>query len=344
MQKRKIIYLDILRILASIAVIAIHVAAQNWKYFTVDTYEWGAFNFYNSLSRWAVPIFCMISGALFLDCDRKVITKNLYTKNILRMGISFLVWSTFYLFVIHNVETMKLTQIIKTISLGCYHMWYIFLIIGFYAIVPILRKISASKETTQYFIFISLVVTFLIPTLTLIPELTWTKTAVNKAFLNLTLGYTPYFFIGHYIVKYGLGKKLKRLIYVLGPISFGAVAIGTLVLSQIKGKYYGILYEYDSFTVLFQSLFVFVLVKDMFESKKLSRGTTDVISSLSKDTFGVYMLHVFVIIAIERVLEFDSVTINPYVGIPIIVATTYLLSEVLSFILNRIPVIKKYIV
>ena len=56
------------------------------------------------------------------------------------------------------------------------------------------------------------------------------------------------------------------------------------------------------------------------------------------------MLHVFFIILIEKILDFDSVTINPYIGIPIIIATTYLLSEVASFILNRIPIIKKYIV
>ncbi len=344
MRKRKIIYLDILRILASIAVIAIHVAAQNWKYFSVDTYEWGAFNFYNSLSRWAVPVFCMISGALFLDCDRDVKIKNLYSKNILRMGISFLVWSTFYLFVIHNVETMKLTEIIKTIASGCYHMWYIFLIIGFYAIVPILRKISSSPGTTRYFIFISVIVTFLIPTLTLIPELSWTKAIVSKSFLNLTLGYTPYFFIGYYIVKYDISKKIKRLIYVLGPLSFLAIMVGSLALSQPKDKFFGSLYEYNSFTVLFQSLFVFVVIKDMFENRRYSRGTEEIISSLSKDTFGVYMLHVFFIILIEKVLDFDSVTINPYIGIPIIIATTYLLSEVASFILNRIPIIKKYIV
>lgn len=344
MQKKKILYLDILRIFASIAVITIHVAAQNWNAFEVNTFEWGAFNFFNSMSRWAVPVFCMISGALFLDCDRKVKIKKLYTKNILRMVISFLVWSVFYLFLVHDVEAMSLTEIIKTVCLGNYHMWYIFLIIGFYAIVPILRKISATKESTLYFIIISIIVTFLIPTLLLVPQLSWAKKAVSQAFLNITLGYTPYFFMGHYIVKYDLKKKTKGIIYALGLLSLIIIPAGTLVMSQVDDKFFGKFYEYNSLTVLMQSLFIFLIVKEMFEDKNFSRGTAGVISSLSKDTFGVYMIHVFSIIFIERFFQFESVTINPYIAIPVIVVGAYLISEVISFILNRIPIIKNYLV
>lgn len=344
MQKKKILYLDILRIIASLAVIAIHVAAQNWNSYTVDTFEWGAFNFFNSMSRWAVPVFCMISGALFLDCDRNVKIKKLYSKNILRMVISFTVWSVFYLFLIYDVKTLSITEIIKTVCTGNYHMWYIFLIIGFYALVPVLRKISATKESSLYFIIISIIVTFIIPAITLLPKLGWTSAIISKAFLNLTLGYTPYFFMGHYIVKYDIKKKFKNLIYLLGIMSAVLIPAGTLVVSQLKGKFYGEFYSYDSLTVLFQSLFVFVLVKDIFEGKSFSKGTEKVISSLSKDTFGVYMVHVFSIIFIERMFRFESVTINPYIAIPVIVIGSYIISEIISFILNRIPIVNKYIV
>ena len=344
MPKKKIMYLDILRIIASIAVITIHVAAQNWKYYTVDTFEWGAFNIFNSLSRWAVPVFCMISGSLFLDCDRKVKIKKIYSKNIPRMAIAFLVWSVVYLFVIHDVSEMGIKEIIKTVCSGGYHMWYIFLIIGFYAIVPILRKISDTQEATLYFIFISIIVTFLVPAIISVPELKWLKPISNKAFLNLTLGYTPYFFMGHYIVKYGLRKKFKRLIYLLGVVSFVLIPAGTLIISQMKGKFYGALYEYNSLTVLFQTLFVFLIVKEIFEDKQFSARTEKFISALSRDSFGVYMFHVAGILIIERCLNFESTTINPYIAMPVIIVGTYVISEIVSFILNKIPIIKSYIV
>lgn len=344
MQKKKILYLDILRILASFAVIAIHVSTQNFDSYSVDTYEWGAFNVFDSLSRWAVPVFCMISGTLFLNKDKKIKTLSLYTKNISRMLIAYFVWSTFYAVFNYDVDVIGKTEFIKKIFLGNYHMWYILLIVGFYALVPVLRRISSSRATTQYFILISLVVTFLIPAVALIPNFEWVKTNANRAFLNLPLGYTPYFFIGYYIVKYDIAKWLKKLIYILGPLAFAGTILGTLVISQLKGKFYSEFYQYDSFTVLFQSLFVFVAVKELFENVNPSEKAEKFVSSISKHTFGVYLVHTFIIFELNELFGINSVTVNPYIAIPAVIFITYLVSEIISAILNHIPLVKKYLV
>ena len=94
--KNRIIYLDILRILATFAVIIIHVCSQNWNKVAPSSYEWNVFNFFSGISRWAVPIFVMISGTLFLDNRRNINIKKLYTKNILRIITAFIFWSLFY--------------------------------------------------------------------------------------------------------------------------------------------------------------------------------------------------------------------------------------------------------
>lgn len=349
MPKKKIVYLDILRILASFAVIAIHVSAPNWNKFAVNTFEWCAFNIFNGISRWAVPVFCMISGALFLDTDRPVKIKNLYKKNILKLVTSFCFWSVVYFWLIKmfykpTYLEMSKTEIVSSLVEGYYHMWYVYLIVGFYIVVPILRKITSSKESTMYFIMVSLVFTFLIPGIIMVPKLSWFKISIDQAFFHLTLGYLPYFFMGHYIAKYGLKKKFLAIIYTLGILSFIIVPFGTLFFSQENGSFYRELYEYYSIPVLFQSLFVFVFVKDVFEDRKYSERTEKFISCISKDTYGVYMLHVGVICIIEWYLKFHSATINPYIAMPILIFGTYLISEIISFILNRIPVVKKYIV
>lgn len=344
MQKKKILYLDILRILASFAVISIHVSTQNFDNFTVDTYEWGAFNVFDSLSRWAVPVFCMISGTLFLNKDKKIKTRSLYTKNISRMLIAYFVWSTFYAVFNYEVDVIGKTEFVKKILLGNYHMWYILLIVGFYALVPILRRISASQATTRYFIFVSIVVTFLIPAVALIPDFEWVKTNANRAFLSLPLGYTPYFFIGYYIVKYDIPKYLKKIIYILGPFAFAGTVFGTLVISQLKGKFYSEFYQYDSFTVLFQSLFVFVVIKEIFENVNPSERTEKFISAISKHTFGVYLVHTFIIFELNELFGISSIMVNPYIAIPVVIFITYVASEIISAILNQIPLVKKYLV
>ena len=60
-------YFDWIRIYSSFGVIIIHVSAQNWYTTIPGQYEWEVFNFYDSIVRWSVPEFFMISGALFLN-------------------------------------------------------------------------------------------------------------------------------------------------------------------------------------------------------------------------------------------------------------------------------------
>lgn len=68
---KRILYLDILRIMAIIAVVMLHVSAQRF-YVSFPSYEWEIRMFFNSMVRWGVPIFVMISGALFLDPQKKI--------------------------------------------------------------------------------------------------------------------------------------------------------------------------------------------------------------------------------------------------------------------------------
>lgn len=62
----RIVYYDFLRIISMFAVIVLHTAGERWSKVEVHSLAWNSFNFYDSIVRWAVPVFTMISGALFL--------------------------------------------------------------------------------------------------------------------------------------------------------------------------------------------------------------------------------------------------------------------------------------
>ena len=133
----RIKYLDYLRVFATIAVIMLHVAAQNWGVTDVNKFEWNTFNLFDSLVRWCVPIFVMISGALFLNKDIPI--KNLFSKYILRLLVAFIVWSAFYALV--SISSNNIISKIKDFISGEYHMWFILMIIGLYALTPIIKQI-----------------------------------------------------------------------------------------------------------------------------------------------------------------------------------------------------------
>ena len=83
----RILYFDFLRIFATFAVMVLHVAGQNWNGTSVPSFEWQTFNLFHSITRFGVPIFVMISGALFLN------KRELYT---ITGGVSINYTSTIY--------------------------------------------------------------------------------------------------------------------------------------------------------------------------------------------------------------------------------------------------------
>lgn len=93
-QTERTVYLDYLRVLATFAVMIIHISSVNWYSTDVNGYDWQVLNFYDSIVRWGVPIFVMISGSIFLN--REIYMKRIYSKNILRLVVAFVVWSTFH--------------------------------------------------------------------------------------------------------------------------------------------------------------------------------------------------------------------------------------------------------
>ena len=69
-RENRVIYFDYLRIISIFSVVVLHMAGQNWKTSDVNSFNWGWFNLVDSLVRWGVPVFVMISGALFLEKSR----------------------------------------------------------------------------------------------------------------------------------------------------------------------------------------------------------------------------------------------------------------------------------
>ena len=61
----RIAYLDILRVIASFAVIVIHVSSQHLADVDAGSYQWRAFMTLRDLTSFAVPVFVMISGTIF---------------------------------------------------------------------------------------------------------------------------------------------------------------------------------------------------------------------------------------------------------------------------------------
>lgn len=117
---KRVIYFDILRIAAIFAVVAVHLSAQHWLDVDVSSRAWFAFNLYCTTGKWSVPIFVMISGALFLGRDTDIHT--ILKKNVARIATVFLSWSGCYALVDLVFRHAPLSVVLSQLITGHYHL------------------------------------------------------------------------------------------------------------------------------------------------------------------------------------------------------------------------------
>lgn len=339
MEKKRIIYLELLRVFAAICVIMIHVAAQNWSKANIYSVDWQMMNIYDSFSRVAVPLFVMISGAIFLN--RSISIKTIIKKYILRIAIVLIVWSLIYAFIysLQNGETLK--QFILRFIGGHYHLWYLYMLIGLYLIMPILKKITESKQLTEYFLFLSFVFTSFLPTLIKIPIFNFFSDPFGSFHYHLTLGYSSYFVAGYYLHEYDLNERGRKIIYLLGIIGFLFTIMSTSIMTFSRGSAYNGFYNNFMLGVVLEAVAIFVFCK--YLKIDLSTKTLKVINFISKYSLGIYLVHVFVLDRF-KLLGLTTLSFTSFFSIPILIISVFIASLIISMILNQIPIIKKYIV
>ena len=248
-KKDRFIYFDVLKIIATFAVVMLHVSAQHWFYVKLKTPEWRAFNLYDGSVRFPVPLFVMISGALFLSADRPI--KQIFGKYILRIVTAFLFWSVLYAAVSYFRGT-PLIDAIKEAIKGHYHLWYLYMIAGLYLIVPLLRPIVQNRKLLLYFLILSFLVGIVVPQTVAILNVFRPNTAAfmqsvwDQTYLYLPFGYSFYFVLGYWLDRIEITKSK-----VILAAAFVVVGTSVTVLLTQWINYYMLNFKLQHKIVLF---------------------------------------------------------------------------------------------
>lgn len=347
-KKERLIYPDILRIVSIFGVLVIHSVSLFWRNIPIKTASWTVFACLDSVFRFSVPVFVMISGMFMLSPEKDRGIKNLYSKNILHIFTSFVFWSFLYA-LFNSIPTnpeisFSTRDFISRIIKGEYHLWFLFMIAGLYMVTPILRKIVNDKKLTEYFLAIWFIFCLFANFTKLIPFIGDTIFEFFEGFrMSAAIKYSGYYLLGYYLNKYPLSKKFRISVYILGFLSIAATSLATVYFSFSAMKAQSQYLDYLLPTTLFSSCSVFIFVQNTCEKRSFSEKKKQVIAALSKYSFGVYLCHIFVINTFNRL---DIIKLElPYIVIFFIaLISTVIISTIVSAILNHIPVLKKYIV
>jgi surface polysaccharide O-acyltransferase-like enzyme len=329
--KKSYFWVDFLKSLAAFAVIILHVSVPFAGH--IEKAEWFAGNFYDSLTRFCVPIFVMVSGVLLLGKSEKL--SVFLQKRFLRLLLPFAFWSVIYLAlkINYNLSTSEILSFsIRLFKEGAeYHLWYIYMIIGLYLLVPILNKwiLNSTKIELIYFLSIWLFVILL------------SLPIINKFFTRIDFryfsGYIGYLILGYFLYHFvHLKKRFAFTIFVLAVL---CTYVATYYLSLKSGTFAKKYYEYLSINVVLASVGIFMVCKDIMVKNQWVQKS---IAFISKYSYGIYLSHVFVLLLLTKI-GFGSQFLNIWFAIPYTAMVCFALSLLLTFLLSKIPFFGKYI-
>ena len=337
-------YIDYIRALACIAIIVLHVITNKIEYVPVgDSY----FYFMNSvlvLTRWAVPVFFMITGACVLGRGH---TGNWIGKHVLKLLIALMAWGIFYVAIGPLLSVIKYKNFSYLLSIDwagslfkgeAFHLWFMFSMISMYMLIPILDCIVVKKSILRYFLLIWFVYSFVISKYMI-------KINGFEFFdFRMISGYSGYLLLGYYVDNYLKDDKvLNKFLNCKAYIGiFVVVTLITMVLTcflcNIKGSIVNIASPFSLYAIVSA-----VCVFQFFRGIKETRVLNAVLKPVSKYSFGIYLVHSYVIIKLLH-KGIHSLMMAPYVAIPIVSLLAFILSFAIVVIISKIPVIGKYIV
>lgn len=336
---KRLMYLDYLRVLATIFVIVNHVANGGMECATSSGEGWNIFNAFASCSRWPIGIFVMISGILFLGRDISV--EKLFSKYVLRIAVAYFVWKILY--AIYAMQPLDVS--LKIFMTGPYHLWYLPMIAGIYICTPIFRLIAKDEKITKYYLVLAFVFAFVIPEIKVISDVymggalkDWTFFISNTGidmYMDLVCGYGFYYLAGYYLNNRDISLREELVIYVLGVIG----CVSTIFLNGIART--DVFYGSFNVNVCLEVLSLFVLFKCRLKEVEI---INKVVSWLGATSFGVYLVHVMVISALGEYFGIYPGSFSPVVAQILLTGGVYVFATIISYVLGKIPFVNKYLV
>lgn len=334
-----------LRVVATISVIFLHVTAGIlYQYGTISNSIWWTGNIYDSLVRFCVPVFVMLTGVLLLG--KKYELNDFLKKRFLRIVLPFLFWSLIYaLFSLiikifggnHEMSFFELVKwLINKLKNGSsVHLWYIYMIIGIYLFIPILSKWiqNTTEKEIVYFIFIWLFTLFINQ-----PILSKFRLDINLTYFS---GFIGYIVLGYYlsIKDFTLSKEMIKMISIfLIILGVSITILGTYFLTVKNNSFQEYFYSYSSLNVLIASVGVFIFFKNV---KISNLFFTRIITFVSQYSYGVYLVHILVL-RLMSVVKINNNFINPIFAIPLVSIICLLISIAIIYVVNKLP-LGKYI-
>ena len=299
---------------------------------------------------WAVPVFVMISGALLLEEKREISLKKLYSKYVLRVLVLLLAFNAIYdvLNVILGQEVWSMTTL-KEWILGAFSgnkwrvLWYLYLLVAIYVMLPILRKLVKVFEDRDYIYLLLILLVFQV----LLPEIGLLSGKGSGFYLLFYTIYPFYLFIGYALYN----RKIRIPLWLLWVMAVAGTILELIITpySMVhKNEYlFYMLSRYSGIVTIVQAVGIYGIALSAGAGKANEEPVKDGLLSklmLSVDsvTLGIYLVHYVFIIIINSIETFSPFKYGCWV-VALLALGIFVVSWIICLILHSIPEIRRFI-
>lgn len=330
-------YLDLLRVAAVFLVIVNHTNSELFRASAPSDALWWLSVTWFFVSKTAIPLFVMISGALLLGRNESY--KKLFSRRILRIVIVLVVVSI-PLYILDgggSVGGFFAALWSGEISMP---LWYLYMYLGLLLALPILRAFvrRAKPRDLWYFAAVWAVFVCVLPLVSSLGAPTVSKYLNPPAIFAEWVGFMVlgYALANTKELPRGAGVDIAAWACVLLPI-----AAAVLLTAQEQSLYGEITLRVERASLLTTALpaaAMFVLARRRVHPKH-----TKLLAAMSATTFGVYLAHIFLIRRSRPVFVFLAQFIGRFPAMLVYELCIFVVCTAAVWLVRKIPGVKKFI-
>ncbi|WP_105902995.1 acyltransferase [Vibrio gangliei] len=285
---QRVFFFDLLRCVAAVAVVAIHVLAPYRELLGVIPFDqWSTAVGINSFSRWAVPVFIMVSGALFLSDTRPFDTHYYLKRRVAKVVVPFVVWSLFYAYLsgwsASGFDAETSYQVLSDFfhHETYYHLGFFYYFIPLYFVIPFLQYLVKVSDSVSLYALISL---WLLTT-------AFYLFGVSGPWSNQIYLYSGYLLLGYLCYqRMEVTSNIALSVFIIGMVSLAVTAL-MVMMGSVEAKHYtfGLWLSYKTLNTALAAMMVFILCR--YFADRLSGKTVAIVSFISRYSLGIYLLH-----------------------------------------------------
>lgn len=341
--KKRIATLDLVRVVAIILVILTHAREVAGPYEHNELFNIIGY----SIDRNGVPLFFFLTGALVLTKAHTFPILSFYKKRIPQYLLCLFVYSfltnAVYQFTLGNKSLADAvlaglhTNGFVGANIGVAHqLWFMYLIIGIYLIIPFLARLLNQLTFHQILIFLALAL-FSGAFQLSFPNAT--TPFIGRLEKNLLGEVLPYFIFGYLIQRFNVRIKTSG-----GAILITAISIPTLISFDFFEIICGYRPEWHwyhtSIPIMITSSCLFVLIISLS-----IQSLPKIYENISRFSFGMFLTH-FIFLYLAKYFWFSVLALgnHPVRGAVFLFCFSFLCSYATVKFVSKIPFIKKLVI